>query len=114
MCNKNFGWPLYQLDVKNAFLHGDLREEVYMEIPPGFGTSQTHGNVLRLRKSLYGLNNLHEHGLIVFGVLCVVWDIPNAMGITLCYWHSGRHITILSVYVDDIIIAWVIVLRCHS
>jgi hypothetical protein len=31
-----------------------------------------------------GLNNLHEHGLIDFGVLCVVWDIHNAMGMTLC------------------------------
>jgi hypothetical protein len=54
ICAANFGWPLYQLDVKNAFLH-DLWEKVYMKIPPGLGTSQTHGKVLRLRKSLYGL-----------------------------------------------------------
>ncbi|RVW45708.1 Retrovirus-related Pol polyprotein from transposon TNT 1-94 [Vitis vinifera] len=48
-------WPLYQLDIKNAFLHGDLAEEVYMEQPPGFVAQGEFGLVCMLRRSLYGL-----------------------------------------------------------
>ncbi|CAL2271707.1 unnamed protein product [Prunus armeniaca] len=50
----NLDWPLHQFDVKNAFLHGELTEEVYMDIPPSYNTTQT-GTVCRLRKALYGL-----------------------------------------------------------
>ena len=47
-------WPLHQLDIKNAFLHGDLEEEVYMEQPPGFVAYKENDEVCCLRKSLYG------------------------------------------------------------
>ena len=46
---------LIQVDVKTAFLHSDLKEEIYMEQPKGFVASVEEHLVCRLRKSLYGL-----------------------------------------------------------
>ena len=48
------GWEQHQVDVHSAFLHDELDEEVYMQMPSGFA-SPTPGKVCRLRKSLYGL-----------------------------------------------------------
>ena len=51
----NCQWSLQQFDVKNAFLHGDLEEEVYMETPPGFSTDFRINSVCKLKKALHGL-----------------------------------------------------------
>ncbi|KAM7461061.1 hypothetical protein LguiA_029182 [Lonicera macranthoides] len=51
----NFGWKLQQFDVKNAFLQGNLEEEIYMEVPPGLNSTNEEQVVCRLKKALYGL-----------------------------------------------------------
>ena len=105
LCATNFGWPLYQLDVKNAFLHGDLHEEVYMEIPPGFSTPRTAGKVCKLRKSLYGLKQSPRAWFDRFmHVVCDMGYKQCNGDHTLFYRHSDCRITILAIYVDDIII----------
>ena len=49
-------WPLFKMDVKNAFLNGELSEEVYMKLPPGYShPSRFPHRVCRLRRALYGL-----------------------------------------------------------
>ncbi|RVW89838.1 Retrovirus-related Pol polyprotein from transposon RE1 [Vitis vinifera] len=50
----HYNWQLLQYDVKNAFLHGDLDEEIYINIPPGF-EENTSNKVCKQKKALYGL-----------------------------------------------------------
>ena len=48
-------WPIRQLDVKNAFLHGLISEDLYMQQPPGMTDSQHPTYVCKLQRALYGL-----------------------------------------------------------
>jgi hypothetical protein len=104
-CAVNFDWDIYQMDVKNAFLHGDLHEEVYMHIPPGFETNQTNGKVLRLHRSLYRLKQSPRAWFDRFrqSMLKRGYLQSNADH-TLFYKHATGKVAILIVYVDDIVI----------
>jgi hypothetical protein len=101
----NRKWKLFQLDVKNAFLHGELQEEVYMEIPPGFNTRETEGKVCKLRKSLYGLKQSPRAWFGRFRKeICLMGYQQSNADHTLFFKHCSGKITILVVYVDDIVI----------
>lgn len=56
-------WRVYQLDVKSAFLHGELLEDVYVEQPMGY-LKGTNSDVYKLKKALYGLKQHQEHGIV--------------------------------------------------
>lgn len=51
----SYDWPLYHLDIKNAFLNGDLQENVYMAQPPGYVSPGKEKLVYQLQKALYRL-----------------------------------------------------------
>ena len=51
----SYGWEIHHLDVKTAFLHGELKETVYVTQPEGFEVKGSEKRVYKLRKALYGL-----------------------------------------------------------
>jgi hypothetical protein len=96
---------LHQFDVKNAFLHGELEEEIYMDIPPGYECSGSKDVVCKLDKSLYGLK---QSPRVWFGRFCKAMKaygyIQSDSDHTLFFKRNCGKITILIIYVDDMII----------
>jgi histone deacetylase 1/2 len=100
------GWCLHQVDVSNAFLHGFLSEDVYMQQPPGFEDARYPSYVCKLQRSIYGLKQsprawyarlsqrLHELGFVS----------SKADTSLFIFSRDGVQIYML-VYVDDIVIA---------
>ncbi|KAM7465888.1 hypothetical protein LguiB_013450 [Lonicera macranthoides] len=98
-------WPLHQLDIKNAFLHGDLQEEVYMEQPPGFVAQGEYGKVCHLRKSLYGFKQSPRAWFGKFSQAIETFGMAKSKSDhSVFYKQSEAGIILLVVYVDDIVI----------
>jgi len=98
------GWVLHQLDVNNAFLHRDLHEEIYMQLPPGV-QSHLPGAVCGLQKSLYGLKQASRqwHKKLSM-VLLQRGYIHSGNDYSLSCKKEGDSIVFLAVYVDDILL----------
>jgi len=100
----NLDWPLHQMDVKNAFLNGELKEEVYMKMPPGF-PGRKENQVCRLKKSLYGLKQSPRAWFERFTrVLKAQTYTQGQSDHTLFFKHLNGKIVVLAVYVDDIVL----------
>ncbi|KAJ4808040.1 Retroelement pol polyprotein-like [Rhynchospora pubera] len=99
------GWELHQMDVHNAFLHGDLHEEVYMRLPPGFASSQP-GKVCRLRKSIYGLRQAPRMWFSKLTKALEAYGFTQSRAdYSLFTCHKGNAFLAILVYVDDLVVA---------
>ena len=96
-------WTISQMDVKNAFLHGDLHEKVYMQPPPGVDAPP--GYVCRLRRALYGLKQAPRAWFERFAsVIQAAGFTPSDHDPALFIHLSPRGRTLLLLYVDDMLI----------
>jgi hypothetical protein len=102
VCHKRF--KVYQLDVKSAFLNGDLSEEVYMEQPEGFKLFDNPDLVCKMKKSLYGLKQAPRAWYRRLDTY--LKDKGFKRGTTdsnLYIKRDNNNLLIVLVYVDDII-----------
>lgn len=98
-------WPIHQIDIQNAFLHGNLSEKVYMHQPLGYVHPNFSNHIYQLHKALYGLKQaprawyhwLQEH-LLSLGF------INSSFDTSLFIYRKGSTTLFVLVYVDDILI----------
>nr|GEY06993.1 ribonuclease H-like domain, reverse transcriptase, RNA-dependent DNA polymerase [Tanacetum cinerariifolium] len=101
----NNKWEVHQLDVKSAFLHGDLKEEVYVTQPEGFIKKQDQGKVYRLIKALYGLRQAPHAWNIKLDNALKSQDFKKCALEQAIYIKRSKDSTLLiGVYADNLII----------
>jgi hypothetical protein len=100
----HYDFKLYQMDIKSAFLNGPIKEEVYMEQPPGFKSEEYPNHVYELHKVLYGLKQaprewyewlrdfLNENSFRI-----------GKANSTLFTRKKGKYLFVCQIYIDDII-----------
>ncbi|KAG9444834.1 hypothetical protein H6P81_016174 [Aristolochia fimbriata] len=96
---------LYQMDVKTAFLNGDLEEEIYMRQPEGLAVKDQGDKVCRLTKAINGLEQSPRQWFFTFHKVITEYRfIPNLYDPCVYTQVSGGKFVILSLYVDDILL----------
>jgi hypothetical protein len=99
----SMGWRLHQMDVKTAFLNGEIEEEVYIEQPDGFVIHEQKSHVCRLKKAMYGLK--HAWYEKMDGFLMSLCFSDSVVDPNLYYHIVGNECLILVMYVDDLFLS---------
>jgi len=100
-----YGWTIFQLDMKSVFLHGELKEDIYVQQPTGFVKKEEEDKVYKLKKALYGLKLSPR----AWYNKIEAYFVGNGFDRCLCEYilftkskEEGK-ILIVSLYVDDLI-----------
>ncbi|GJX94825.1 retrovirus-related pol polyprotein from transposon TNT 1-94 [Tanacetum coccineum] len=97
---------VYQMDVKTAFLNGNLREEVYVSQPDGFVDKDKPNHVYKLKKALYGLKQAPRAWYDMLSSFLISQDFSKgSVDPTLFIRRDGKELLLVQIYVDDIIFA---------
>ncbi|GJX32632.1 retrovirus-related pol polyprotein from transposon TNT 1-94 [Tanacetum coccineum] len=97
---------VYQMDVKTAFLNGNLREEVYVSQPDGFVDPDKPNYVYKLKKALYGLKQAPRAWYDMLSSFLISNDFSKgSVDPTLFIRREGKELLLVQIYVDDIIFA---------
>nr|GEX71659.1 copia protein [Tanacetum cinerariifolium] len=97
---------IYQMDVKTAFLNGELKEEIYVSQPEGFVDPDHPTHVYRLKKALYGLKQAPRAWYDTLSRFLLDNDFSKGAVDPILFTRKTRkHILLVQIYVDDIIFA---------
>ena len=102
----HFDLELHQMDVKTAFLNGDIDETFYMVQPENFVSGDTKRMVCKLKKSIYGLKQASRQWYYKFHQVIISYGFEMNM-VDDCIYHKfsrSKHIYLV-LYVDDILLA---------
>ncbi|KAI3758325.1 hypothetical protein L6452_05885 [Arctium lappa] len=98
------GFKVYQMDVKSAFLHGKLNEEVYVQQPPGFESTEYPNHVYYLDKALYGLKQAPRAWYETLSTFLINNGFEKGtIDTTLFIKRYKNEMLLVQIYVDDII-----------
>uniref|UniRef100_A0A2N9HX01 Reverse transcriptase Ty1/copia-type domain-containing protein n=1 Tax=Fagus sylvatica TaxID=28930 RepID=A0A2N9HX01_FAGSY len=99
------GWSLRQIDIQNAFLHGDLSEEVFMSQPPGYSHPQFPNHICKLEKALYGLKQAPRAWFSKLSTKLLALGFTGSRSDSSLFIYMGSSFVMyVLIYVDDIII----------
>jgi Reverse transcriptase (RNA-dependent DNA polymerase) len=102
----HFDLELHQMDVKTAFLNGDIDECIYMSQPPNYESDDSKQMVCKLKKSIYGLKQASRRWYFKFHQVIISFGFePNLVDECIYHKFSGSKFIFLVLYVDDILFA---------